>query len=154
MQAAYSRSERSDQVRFDVAMPLIAGATADIAKVPSRPFPDINGTLRLSGGMIPKHIATGILTLIERLLPGDGLCHCDLHPGNVIMTADGPRIIDLLAAARPGAALDLACCRVLNSSSSRSLRWIKNNNGCTHDACMFSRWALRQRYMKGIGVGL
>ena len=41
---------------------------------------------------IPKHIATGVLTLIERLPPGGGLCHADLNPGNVIMTADGPRI--------------------------------------------------------------
>jgi hypothetical protein len=37
-----------------------------------------------------EHIATGILTLIEHLAPGDGLCHGDLYPGNVIMTADGP----------------------------------------------------------------
>jgi hypothetical protein len=54
----------------------------------------MDATLRLSGGMLPEHIATGILTLIERLAPGDGLCHGDLHPGNVIMTADGPRLID------------------------------------------------------------
>jgi Ser/Thr protein kinase RdoA (MazF antagonist) len=54
----------------------------------------MNGSSRLSGGMLPEHIATGILTLIERLAPGDGLCHGDLHPGNVIMTADGPRLID------------------------------------------------------------
>jgi hypothetical protein len=40
----------------------------------------MNGSLRLSGGTLPKHIATGILTLIERLAPGDGLCHGDLHP--------------------------------------------------------------------------
>ena len=54
----------------------------------------MNGSSRLSGDMLPKHIATGILNLIERLVPGDGLCHGDLHPGNVIMTADGPRLID------------------------------------------------------------
>jgi streptomycin 6-kinase len=58
-------------------------------------------------GAIPEHIATGILTLIERLSPGGGLCHGDLHPGNVIMTADGPRIIDWAASMRAGAALDL-----------------------------------------------
>jgi hypothetical protein len=52
------------------------------------------GSSRLSGGMLPEHIATGILSLIERLAPGDELCHGDLHPGNVIMTADGPRLID------------------------------------------------------------
>ena len=48
----------------------------------------------LSGGSVPEHIVTGVLALIERLRPGDGLCHADLHPGNVIMTADGPKIID------------------------------------------------------------
>ena len=57
---------------------------------------------------IPEHIATGVLTLIERLPPGDGLCHADLHPGNVIMTADGPKIIDWIASVRAAAALDLA----------------------------------------------
>jgi hypothetical protein len=61
---------------------------------------------RVPGG-IPEHIATGVLTLIERLPPGGGLCHADLHTGNVIMTADGPRIIDWAAAVRAGAALDL-----------------------------------------------
>jgi aminoglycoside phosphotransferase (APT) family kinase protein len=50
--------------------------------------------LRNSGGALPQHIATGVVTLIERLSPGDGLCHGDLHPGNVIMTPDGPKIVD------------------------------------------------------------
>jgi Ser/Thr protein kinase RdoA (MazF antagonist) len=64
--------------------------------------------LQLSGGIVPKHIATGILTLIERLRPGDGLCHADLHQGNVIMTADGPRLVDWTCAVRAPAAFDLA----------------------------------------------
>jgi Ser/Thr protein kinase RdoA (MazF antagonist) len=67
-------------------------------------------------GLLPEHIATGILTLIERLPPGDGqgdvLCHNDLHPGNVIMTADGPRIIDWLGMVRADAALDLGRCHL------------------------------------------
>src|SRR6516225_4334486 len=42
-------------------------------------------SLRGAGDRIPEHIATGILMLIKRLPPGDGLCHGDLHPGNVIM---------------------------------------------------------------------
>ena len=70
-------------------------------------------SLRGSGDKVPKHIAAGILTLIDRLSPGDGLCHCDLHPGNVIMTADGPRLIDWGGATRAPAGLDLACCHVL-----------------------------------------
>jgi hypothetical protein len=55
---------------------------------------------QLSGRIVPKPIATGILTLIERLRPGDGLCHADLHPGNVIMTADSPRLVDWTGAVR------------------------------------------------------
>lgn len=63
-------------------------------------------------GILPEHIATGILTLIERLPPGDALCHNDLHPGNVIMTANGPRIIDWLGMVRADGALDLGRCHL------------------------------------------
>jgi len=73
----------------------------------------MDGSLRLSSGAVPKHIATGILALIERLRPGDGLCHADLHPGNVIMTADGPRLIDWTGAVRAPAAFDLACSHIV-----------------------------------------
>jgi tRNA A-37 threonylcarbamoyl transferase component Bud32 len=62
---------------------------------------------RGSAGKIPEHIATGVLALIDRLQPGDGLCHGDLHCGNVIMTAEGPRIVDWTAAYRAPAVLDL-----------------------------------------------
>ena len=75
----------------------------------------MDGTLRLSGGTLPGLIATGILPLIERLPPGDGLCHCDLHSGNVIVTAEGPRFIDWGSAVRAPAALDLAVCHILHS---------------------------------------
>ncbi|MBS0524911.1 MAG: aminoglycoside phosphotransferase family protein [Proteobacteria bacterium] len=60
--------------------------------------------------LMPRHIAFGILALIERLPPGDGLCHLDLHPSNVIMTAQGPRIIDWAFPVRAAAAADLARC--------------------------------------------
>ncbi|MBS0411943.1 MAG: phosphotransferase, partial [Proteobacteria bacterium] len=45
----------------------------------------------------------------------DRLSHCDLHPGNVIMTPDGPRLLDWTGAKRGGAPLDLACCRFLRT---------------------------------------
>jgi len=96
-------------------------ATLAIAVHRTTPPPDVlslhdteAGSSRFSGGMLPKHIATGILTLIERLTPGDGLCHGDLHPGNVIMTADGPRLIDWGGATRAPPGLDLACCHFLS----------------------------------------
>jgi Ser/Thr protein kinase RdoA (MazF antagonist) len=56
---------------------------------------------------LPKHLAAGVLTLIDRLSPGDGLCHADLHPGNVIMTGDGPKIIDWACALRARAVFDI-----------------------------------------------
>ena len=62
---------------------------------------------RFSGDIVPKHIASGILSLIDRLQqPGDGLCNGDIHPENVIMTADGPRLIDWTFSIREPAALD------------------------------------------------
>jgi len=72
-------------------------------------------SLRSVGSVVPQHIATGIRALIDRLQPGDGLCHGDLHPGNVIMTADGPRIVDWTFAMRGPAAYDLARCHILLS---------------------------------------
>jgi hypothetical protein len=55
---------------------------------------------------LPNHLAAGVLTLIDRLPPEDGLWHADLHPGNVTMTADGPRIIDWACALRAPAVCD------------------------------------------------
>jgi Ser/Thr protein kinase RdoA (MazF antagonist) len=69
--------------------------------------------LRNSGDSLPKLIVAGVSRLLDRLPPGDALCHCDLHPGNVIMTAEGPRLIDWMGAKRADAAVDLGCCQVL-----------------------------------------
>jgi len=60
----------------------------------------IDAASRRSGDLLLADIAAGVLTLIDRLPPGNGLCHTDLHPGNVIMTTDGPRIIDWACAVR------------------------------------------------------
>ena len=98
---------------------ILAALAISVHKI--APPPDVlslretmDGSSRLSGGMLPKHIATGILTLIERLAPADGLCHGDLHPGNVIMTADGPRLVDWGGATRAPPGLDLACSHFLS----------------------------------------
>ena len=63
--------------------------------------------LRSAGGRLPGHIATGVRAQIERLPSGGGLCHGDLHPGNVIMTSEGPRLVDWSSAVRAPAAYDL-----------------------------------------------
>lgn len=64
--------------------------------------------LRSAGGRLPGHIATGVRARLERLPSGGGLCHGDLHPGNVIMTPAGPRLVDWSSAVRAPAAYDLA----------------------------------------------
>ncbi|MBV9834246.1 MAG: aminoglycoside phosphotransferase family protein [Alphaproteobacteria bacterium] len=67
-----------------------------------------------SGRLVPPLIARAIVALIERLRPAeDGLCHGDLHPDNVIMTAEGPRLIDWSSAIRVPAAYDLARCHIV-----------------------------------------
>jgi serine/threonine protein kinase len=41
--------------------------------------------------------------------PGNNLLHLDLHPGNVLLTGDGPRVVDWAGAARGAPAADVAC---------------------------------------------
>ena len=108
---------RSGAMSFGQAGAILASLCPSVHRTP--PPPDVpflrdvmDSWLRQSGDAVPKHIATGILALIERLRPGDGLCHADVHPGNVIMTVDGPRFVDWGAAVRAPAALDLANCHI------------------------------------------
>jgi Ser/Thr protein kinase RdoA (MazF antagonist) len=75
----------------------------------------VQASLRFSGDVLPTHISEGVLGLIDRLPQGDGLCHGDLHPGNVIMTAKGPRLIDWTGTVRAPAAYDLGVCHLLLS---------------------------------------
>lgn len=69
----------------------------------------------LPGSDIPDHVAAAILAHVERLPAGNGLCHADLHPGNVIMAADGPKLIDWTGLVRAPAAFDLAVSHLLLS---------------------------------------
>jgi tRNA A-37 threonylcarbamoyl transferase component Bud32 len=66
-----------------------------------------------ASGVLSNHVVAGVLDLIDRLSPRDGLCHGDPNPGNVIMTADGPKLIDWIAALRAPAEFDLASAHVL-----------------------------------------
>ncbi len=75
----------------------------------------VGGRVLLAGDALPKTIAAGALALIERLPPQDVLSHGDLHPGNVMMTAEGPRLIDWTGAMRAPAALDLAVCHIIHA---------------------------------------
>lgn len=104
---------RSGAMTFGQAGAILASVCLSVHKTP--PPPDVislresmDGSLPFTGGTFPKNITNGILALIDRLGSSDGLCHGDLHPGNVIMTADGPRLIDWIGAVRAPATFDLA----------------------------------------------
>jgi len=58
----------------------------------------MDARLRFGGCVLPER---------DHLAPDDVLCHSDLRPGNVIMTAHGPRLIDWLGAARAPAAYEM-----------------------------------------------
>jgi Ser/Thr protein kinase RdoA (MazF antagonist) len=103
---------RSGAVTRGQAGAILADLCVAVHKTP--PPPDVlslsdwvGAWLQSSSGRLPQHIATGILALIERLQPGDELSHGDLHPGNVIMTAEGPRLVDWTSPVRAPAAYDL-----------------------------------------------
>ena len=111
---------RSGAVTFEQAGAIVAALAMSVHRTP--PPPEVlslrehmEGALRLDDGKLPQHIATDVLALIDRLSPGDGLCHCDLSPGNVIMTAEGPRLVDWTFAMRAPAAVELGFLHVILS---------------------------------------
>jgi Ser/Thr protein kinase RdoA (MazF antagonist) len=111
---------RTGAVTFEQAGAIVAALATSIHK--TRPSPKVlsmreymEAQLRHADGKLPKHIATDILALIDRLPPGDGLCHCDLSPGNVIMTAEGPKLVDWISAMRAPAVVDLGFLHVILS---------------------------------------
>lgn len=75
----------------------------------------MDARLQFAGNVLPERIIAGVFALIEHPAHDDVLCHSDLHPGNVIITAQGPKLIDWLGAARAPAAYEIAQCQVLMS---------------------------------------
>jgi tRNA A-37 threonylcarbamoyl transferase component Bud32 len=111
---------RTGAVTFEQAGAIVAAVAMSVHKTPAPPqVPSMRkymeAELRHDNGKVPKRIAADILALIDRLPPGEGLCHCDLSPGNVIMTADGPKLVDWCFAMRAPAAVDLGFLHVILS---------------------------------------
>jgi Ser/Thr protein kinase RdoA (MazF antagonist) len=109
---------RSGAITFEQAGAILASFAISVHRTPPPPkvlrLRDwVDAWLRAGTGTLPKHIDTGVRALIERLSPGDELCHGDLHPGNVIVTAEGPRLIDWTGAVRAPAAYDLGFSHIL-----------------------------------------
>jgi hypothetical protein len=99
----------------------------------------MDARLRFGGSVLPEHITTGVLALIEHLAPDDVLCHSDLHPGNVIMTAQGPRLIDWLGAARAPPPTRLHSAMSCLPSLARNTPTIRSGQR----SIPFCRWSMR-----------
>ena len=111
---------RTGAVTFEQAGAIVAALAMSLHK--TSPPPEVLSVrehmereLQHDDAKIPERLAADILALIDRLPPGDGLCHCDLSPGNVIMTAEGPKLVDWTFAMRAPAAVDLGFLHVILS---------------------------------------
>jgi Ser/Thr protein kinase RdoA (MazF antagonist) len=63
---------------------------------------------RIARAGVVARVKGDALATLERLPDGDSLCHCDFHPDNVLMTPQGPSIIDWSFAACGTPASDAA----------------------------------------------
>jgi Ser/Thr protein kinase RdoA (MazF antagonist) len=57
---------------------------------------------------IPKGLKASVLQLLDTLPDGNELCHGDFHPGNIIITPNGPVIIDWMTVSKGVASGDVA----------------------------------------------
>lgn len=69
---------------------------------------DINRTVKLE-----KAEKEAICTYLEKLPDGSSLCHFDFHPDNVILTEQGPMIIDWMTACKGDPYADSARTKIL-----------------------------------------
>jgi Ser/Thr protein kinase RdoA (MazF antagonist) len=65
-------------------------------------LPDLRQVLaaRIQDAVLPPHLRSFALRVLDTLPDGDRLCHGDYHPGNLLLAADRTAVIDWAGAAR------------------------------------------------------
>lgn len=66
-----------------------------------------------TSGHVPRVVKATALRTLSALADGDAICHGDFHPGNLLLTASGPMLIDWTNATRGDAAADFARTRLM-----------------------------------------
>jgi aminoglycoside phosphotransferase (APT) family kinase protein len=61
-----------------------------------------------AGDLLPPDLRAIILARLDELPDGNSISHGDMHPGNVVMTASGPVVIDWMTLTRGEPAADVA----------------------------------------------
>jgi len=100
----------------DIVMEKVDGPTmlADLARRPWRLFSHAALLARLHQQV---HAVPGLSRLCAPFGDGEALLHLDLHPENVLLSSQGPVLIDWEGAARGPAEADLALCWVVVAMS-------------------------------------
>ncbi len=83
---------------------------------------------RVQEAKVDPEIQTAALQRLDQLPDDSALCHGDFHPGNVMLTTDGPRILDWPTAMRGHPLGDVArtslVLRLLEPSPDRAFGWL------------------------------
>ena len=80
----------------------------DVVAPPAFITPDARARLWIASPIVPEHARRAALEQLESLPDGDRLLHGDFHPGNILMSARGPVVIDWSGATRGDPHADVA----------------------------------------------
>lgn len=97
--------------KFSIYARQLAELQADMHKRRVPEMPSQVDRLRWKIGdteLLPQDIRQAALKALERMPEEDRLCHGDFHPGNILLTAHGPVIIDWIDASRGSPLMDVA----------------------------------------------
>jgi aminoglycoside phosphotransferase (APT) family kinase protein len=101
-----------DRGRSDALARVMAELHADMHSRAAGTLPSLVHGMRhaieRAGASIGVKVHDAAMHRIEELPDGDALAHGDLHPGNIVLTEAGPRVIDWLTASRGPVAADVA----------------------------------------------
>lgn len=115
----YERVEGTSMLRMITSKPwliprmarLLAGLQAEIHYQDGSAFPSLRGYLEASiqgaKGLAPEQKAQ-TLERLGQLPDGESLCHFDFHPDQVLITAEGPVVLDWMTAQKGNPMADIA----------------------------------------------